>query len=185
MNASLVITLIGPDRPGLVATVAARAADCGANWMESSFAQMAGKFAGIVRLEIAEAEAGTLEAALRDLEAEGLRLTIERGAAAGAESPRRAMVVELVGHDRPGIVRDISAVFAHQHASIDRLETTCESASFSGEPLFRARIDVTLPASVLPATLQGELEALANELMVDLRVVPGADERSGATPSPT
>ena len=184
MTTSLVITLIGPDRPGLVKALAARAADCGANWMESNLAQLAGKFAGIVRLEIADAEAGKLEAALRELEAEGLRLTMERGTAAGAGSLHRAMAIEIVGHDRPGIVREISTVLARHNASIDRLESACESASFSGEPLFRARIDVHLPVSVLPATIQGELETLANELMVDLRVVPD-DERPTASPPRT
>jgi glycine cleavage system regulatory protein len=175
MNVSLVITLIGPDRPGLVNALAACAANCGANWMESSLAHLAGKFAGIVRLEIAEVKASRLETALRELEAADLSLTIERGTHGDVGSGRRAMVVELVGLDRPGIVREISAVFARQHASIEKLETTCESASFSGEPLFRARIDVHLPEAVQPAIVQGELEALANELMVDIQVASDDD----------
>lgn len=169
MNASLVVTLIGPDRPGLVSTVAARAAAAGANWMESSMAQLAGKFAGIVRLEVAEADVGKLEATLRELEAEGLQLTIERGVIAGGAAGRNT-TLELVGHDRPGIVREISTVLARHGASIERLETACESASFSGEPLFRARVEVRVPVSVQPASLQAELEALANELMVDLKL---------------
>lgn len=167
MKASLVITLIGADRPGLVNALAARAAACGANWLESSMAQLAGKFAGIVRLEIEAAEAGKLEASLRALEAEGFRLTIERGAAAETAASR-AISLQLLGHDRPGIVREISAVLARHGASISRLETACENASFSGEPLFRARVEVQLPPAVEPDVLQAELEALANELMVDI-----------------
>jgi len=177
MNASLVITLIGPDRPGLVNALAERAGACGANWLESSMAQLAGQFAGIVRLEIAEAQVGKLEAALRELEAEGLRLTVQRGSApAAAGQALRSSTLELVGHDRPGIVREISAVLARHGASIERLESSCESASFSGEPLFRARVDVRVPASVEPASLQAELEALANELMVDLRLEADAGQ---------
>lgn len=170
MNASLVITLIGADRPGLVNALAARAAAAGANWLESSMAQLAGHFAGIVRLEVAEADVGRLEAALRALEAEGLRLTIERGATAPAAASLQLAKLELVGHDRPGIVREISAALARHGASISKLETACENASFSGEPLFRARIEVQVPASVRPASLRAELEALANELMVDLNL---------------
>ena len=167
MKASLVITLIGADRPGLVNALAARAAACGANWLESSMAQLAGKFAGIVRLEIEAAEAGKLEASLRALEAEGFRLTIERGAAAETAASR-AISLHLLGHDRPGIGREISAVLARHGASISRLETACENASFSGEPLFRARVEVQLPPAVQLDVLQAELEALANELMVDI-----------------
>ena len=173
MNVSLVVTLIGADRPGLVSAVAARAAAASANWLESSMAQLAGKFAGIVRLEVAEAGVGKLEAALRELEAEGLQLRIERGSAPAAAQPRRLTTIELLGLDRPGIVSQISSVLARHGASIERLETSCESASFSGEPLFRAHVEVFVPASVQPANLQSELEALANELMVDLKL--GAD----------
>lgn len=169
MQASLVVTLIGADRPGLVNTLAARAAAAGANWLESSMARLAGKFAGVVRLEVAEARLGELESALRELEAEGLRISIERGVAAPAAT-LRVIKLTLVGHDRPGIVREISAALARQGASISRLETACENASFSGEPLFRASFDAEVPESVSPAALKSELEALANELMVDLNL---------------
>ena len=176
MNASLVITLVGTDRPGLVSAVAARATASGANWLESSMAQLAGKFAGIVRLAVAEAEVDKLEASLRELEAEGLRLTIERGVVASFDTKCRATTLEVVGHDRPGIVREISTALARHGASITKLETTCENASFSGEPLFRARIDVQVPVSVPPDSLRAELEALANELIVDLSLdAPTAD----------
>ncbi|MCB1914877.1 MAG: ACT domain-containing protein [Rhodocyclaceae bacterium] len=166
MNASLVITLVGTDRPGLVNALAARAAECGANWLESSMAQLAGKFAGVVRLSVAENDVGKLEAALRALEGDDLRLTIERGAMAAAAG--RTTRLELLGQDRPGIVREISAVLARHGASIEKLDTCCENASFSGEPLFRAEIAVQVPAGLEPASLKADLEALANELMVDL-----------------
>ncbi len=174
MNVSFVVTVIGPDRPGLVSAIASRAAAHGASWMESSMAQLAGQFAGIVRLEVAEAGAAKLKATLLELEAEGLRLVMEQAAAPAATKAGCGMKVELVGHDRPGIVREISAVLARNGASIDKLDTDCESASFSGEPLFRARIDVHIPAAAQPAALKTALEALANELMVDITLEDSA-----------
>ncbi len=46
--ADLVLTLIGPDRPGLVEAVAEPIAAHGGNWLESRMAHLAGQFAGIV-----------------------------------------------------------------------------------------------------------------------------------------
>ena len=88
MKTSVIVTLIGADRAGLVSALATRASACGANWMESSMARLAGQFAGIVQLQVDAARAAELEAALRELEAEGLRLSFERGdeTAAGARS---------------------------------------------------------------------------------------------------
>lgn len=169
MKTSVVLTLIGQDRPGLVNAVAARAGAVGANWLESRLAQLAGKFAGVVRLEVDAERVGELEAQLRGLEAEGLRVAIEQGVAAPVAAVRRARL-ELVGHDRPGIVRDISAVLARLGVSIDTLDTACESASMSGEPLFRAQAELELPGGVELAAVRGALESLANELMVDLEL---------------
>lgn len=170
MNVSLVITVLGPDRPGLVSALAARASACGANWMESNMAQLAGSFAGIVRLEIAAAEAEALETALRELETDGLCLTIARGIAPTGSDIRRGTRLELLGNDRPGIVNEISAVLTRLGASIDRMETSCESASFSGDPMFRAQIDLHIPADFPLAILQADIEALASELMVDIKL---------------
>lgn len=167
MKTSVVLTLIGPDRPGLVSAVAARAGAAGANWMESRLAQLAGRFAGVVRLDVDAARAAELEALLRGLETEGLRVAVEQGSSRPAAALRRARL-ELVGHDRPGIVRDISIVLARHGVSIDSLETSCESASMSGEPLFRALAELEFPHGVALDAVRDDLEALANELMVDL-----------------
>lgn len=176
MKTSVIVTLLGPDRPGLVSAVAARASAGGANWMESRMAQLAGQFAGVVRLEVEEGGADRLEQMLRGLEAEGLRIAIERGVAPAVAGPRHVQL-ELVGHDRPGIVRDISAVLARHGVSIEALETACESASMSGEPLFRARAELAVPAGVTLDAVRDDLEALANELMVDLEL----SDAGGAT----
>ncbi|AGA33596.1 glycine cleavage system regulatory protein [Thioalkalivibrio nitratireducens DSM 14787] len=162
----MIVTLIGPDRPGLVSVVATRAQRAGANWMESRMAQLAGQFAGIVRLEVDSDAVEQLEAALRGLEAEGLHLTIERGREVAEPSIRRVRL-NLTGHDHPGIVRDISGVLLRHGISIDGLETGCEPAPMSGHPVFRAEADLAVPASADLHTLQDDLEALANELMVD------------------
>ena len=130
--------------------------------------------AGIVRLDVAAANADRLEAALRALSSTGLSLSIERGTAAAGAAGGELIRMELLAHDRPGIVRDISSVLAQHGASIERMDSACESASFSGEAMFRAEIEVRVPASVPPAELQAALESLANELMVDLKLEAGA-----------
>lgn len=173
MKTSLVLTLIGRDRPGLVSAVAACATAGGGNWLESRLAQLAGQFAGVVRLEVDEGDADRLEASLRELETEGLHLTIERGAAPGLTAGRRMTRLELVGHDRPGIVRDISMVLARHGVSIEELETACESAPMSSEQLFRAKAVLEVSSSVSLEALRHDLEALANELMVDLNLDDG------------
>ena len=178
MPTSLVLTIVGPDRPGLVNLISDRATAHGANWLESRMANLAGQFAGIVRLQVPDAKVEALATSLADLEAEGLRITVSRGEYRAAGGMRR-LNLELVGQDRPGIMRDISGVLARHGVSIDELVTDCVSGSMSGEALFRARAQLHVPAGVETRALRRTLEDLANDLMVDVTLDEG-DGTSGA-----
>jgi glycine cleavage system regulatory protein len=132
--------------------------------------QLAGQFAGIVRLQVDAARADALVEALRALDSVGLIVQAVRapGGAAKPARPGHAVTLELVGLDRPGIVRDVSRALAENSISIDELETRFESGSFSGETLFRARALLHLAPEMPTRTLRAALESLANDLMVDV-----------------
>lgn len=172
---SLVVTVIGPDRPGLVSLLAERGRSHGASWEESRMASVAGQFAGIVHFQVPAAHAAALAEALQELESIGLRVVVAPGAEFAPPRSGPVMKLELVGHDRPGIVRDISRTLAELGVSIAELTTALSSAAMSGEHLFKARALLQVPAGVDTAELSRVLEALANELMVDVTL----DEAKG------
>jgi len=172
MPTSLVLTIVGPDRPGLVNLISDRATAHGANWLESRMANLAGQFAGIVLLQIPDAKAAALVKSFEELQDQGLRVTALRGTGGSAANMRR-LHLELMGQDRPGIVRDISGALAQRGVSIDELVTDCVSGSMSGENLFRARAQLRVPAGVETRTLRRDLEDLANDLMVDVTLDEG------------
>lgn len=171
MQTHLVLTVIGPDRPGLVNLLSDAIAAGGGNWLDARMASLADQFAGIVLAAVDDSRADALVEVLQDLQAQGLRVTIERSRVQPAPGRTgRRMQLELVGHDRPGIVRDVSRVLADQRVTITEFESETASGSFSGESLFKARALIELPADLELDTLQRGLEALANELMVDLKL---------------
>jgi glycine cleavage system regulatory protein len=166
---SLVLTLIGPDRPGLVEAIAGLVAEHGGNWAESRMASLAGEFAGILRIEVAEEQAGRLGEALAGLEAQGLQVVV-KGAEATAPGEGELLSLELVGQDRPGIVREISQALAERGINVEELDTECSSAPMSGETLFRARALLRLPRATSHENLRHSLEAIAEDLMVDIEL---------------
>jgi glycine cleavage system regulatory protein len=174
MRTSLVLTLIGDDRPGIVEQLADRILATGANWEESHMARLAGKFAGLLRVSVAADQADALAATLRDLDSGGLSIVVERSGGAGT-SGLRAVRLELIGHDHPGIVRDIARALAEHHVNIEEIETDVTSAPMSGDTLFRARVALGVPGDVTVEQLRGVLEGLAGELMVDLVLNETAD----------
>jgi glycine cleavage system regulatory protein len=171
---SLILTLIGPDRPGLVEALAAPVAEHGGNWLESRMAHLAGKFAGVLLVEVPEERAGSLVEALGRLEQRGLKVVVERSAAEPAPGGR-PFVVDLVGLDRPGLVREISQVLAERGVNIEELTTDRMAAPMSGELLFRSRARVLVPPRTDAAELRARLERLAGDLMV--QVTLGEPER--------
>ncbi len=170
----LVLTLIGADRPGIVEAIAEPIARHGGNWLESRMAHLAGKFAGILRIDVPPGNAEALVAALRQLEGRGLKLTIEAGPSGEGGSPPRPMTLDLIGLDRPGIVREISRALAEHGVNIEELTTDRTTAAMSGEHLFRSRATLSVPAETDPAQLRERLERLAGDLMV--QVTLGAPE---------
>ena len=168
MHTSLVVTVIGPDRPGLVNLLSDRGREAGASWAESRMANLAGQFAGIVRFDVDAAQADTLAASLQALQSLGLSVLIARGRGAAASPDSHLVKLELLGHDRPGIVRDISRVLAEQAISIEELTTEIVSGAMSGEQMFQAKAVLRVPAALATADVRRVLEGLANELMVDI-----------------
>lgn len=166
----LVLTLIGPDRPGLVESVAETVAAGGGNWLESRMAHLAGQFAGILRVEVPEGKAEALVAAIRQLSDRGLRLVIEPTAPPQSRELGRAIDLELIGQDRPGIMKEVAQLLSSKGVNVEELRTDRTSAPMSGEPLFSAHARVRVPHNVAIGELRTALERLAQDLMVELRV---------------
>ena len=165
MRETLVLTVLGPDRTGLVEALADRIAAAGGNWEASHMARLAGQFAGIVVVTAERDHADRVRSALRGLE--GLEVSL-RVSMAPPPEPGERVRLELTGADRPGIVRDVARVLAERGANVEELESSVTSAAMSGEPLFTARAVLRLPPQLTLADVRSGLESLSSELMVDL-----------------
>src|SRR5690348_544744 len=113
--AFLILTVLGPDRPGLVSALSQAVAARGGSWLESRLARLAGQFAGIVRVEAPEALLQDLPA----LERDGLRVTGHVADGAGEAAAGALLMLEVVGNDRPGIVRDVTGILAGSAVNIE------------------------------------------------------------------
>ena len=165
---SLVLTLIGDDHPGLVEQLSTVISSHQGNWNESSMSHLAGKFAGIVCISLPEAQLETLKAALAALP--GLRITAESSVATAAETStgKRRLKLALVGHDRIGIVREVSQVLARHAVNVEELTTHTASAPMSAAILFHANAELTATAGLDARALTDDLERISNDLMVDI-----------------
>ncbi len=164
MRVSLVVTFTGPDRPGIVETLAKTVTLHQGNWEESRMAHLAGRFAGLFRIRVDEATADGLVAALQALDE--LTVTVDRG----VEDDERPCVLQLevTGADHPGIVHKVTQVLTQHQLNISTLDTETRDAPMSGNLLFVARATLQGPGDVDLDQLQAALEQLADDLVVDV-----------------
>ncbi|HEY0193005.1 MAG TPA: ACT domain-containing protein [Kofleriaceae bacterium] len=167
MRDTLVLTIIGPDRTGLVESVSDRIAAVGGNWEESRMARLAGQFAGVLLVTVDGERTDQLLTALHGLERAGLRITAHPTARA-EPAPGHHIRLAINGQDRPGIIRDVARILAEQAINVEELDSEIRSAAMSAEHMFWARARLYAPAGTDLADLRARLERLSSELMVDL-----------------
>ena len=166
MAIPLVITLVGADRTGLVEAVARVVADHGGNWLESRMCRLGGEFAGILRVEIPAEKKSALLDALQKISS--LNVVIQPTQLAVAATSGRQTKLEIVGSDRPGIVREITSALARANVNVEEFFSELVSAPMSGETLFKASARLQLPANCDLAALKRDLEKIAADLLVDV-----------------
>ena len=168
MQQALVMTVIGPDRTGLVESVARTVAEHGGNWLESRMCRLGGEFAGILRVEIPAEKKSALLGAVQKLQSDGLQIVVRADQATMNANSGKQTQLEIIGADRPGIVREISSALARAGVNVEEFSSEISSAPMSGETLFKASARLQLPASCNLAALKNDLEKIAADLLVDV-----------------
>jgi glycine cleavage system regulatory protein len=143
-------------------------AERGGSWQHSEMARLAGKFAGIVLVDVPGEEVDALRAALEGLGGvAGLAVTMTAADPDGSAA-HHTLTLHLIGQDRPGIVQQVSRALAGHGVSIEELHTATRAAPMSGGLLFEARALLRVPDGVAADAVRPDLEDIAHELMVDI-----------------
>ncbi len=167
MKVPLVMTVLGPDQPGLVDSVASLVVQYGGNWLESQMCRLGGQFAGLLQIEIDETACEEFKSALSNLSDQKLEIIVHQSKEPENYVCAEVATVEIIGQDQPGIVRHIANAFAMENVNVEELSTQCSSAPMSGERLFQAKAKVCIPDTCDTAKLRERLESIAADLQVD------------------
>ena len=164
---TLVLSFISNDRPGLVEQLSSIIHQYQGHWLESQMAQMAGKFTGIVEINVDNAQSFALTQALQALSAEGISVLIEAVNEIDILDKHRAGELSILGLDRPGIVNEVSTALAAQHINVESFHSFVEAAPMSGEPLFKAEILIAMPTQVDTDELNDKFELISQSLDIE------------------
>jgi glycine cleavage system regulatory protein len=174
-NTSLVVSIVGTDRPGIVNSLAERAQRFGANWAASRMTRLAGEFAGMVHFEVPRENAQALTTSLQGLASSGLQVVIAGSEGAALPASLRLVELELVGEDQLGIVSKLTKVLAERAISIESIHTDIVRSSPAGPKTFKVKAQLRVPAAMSVEALQRDVGALASDMMLDIALGEGQD----------
>lgn len=172
----LVITAIGPDRPGLVGEVTGFLLAAGGNIADSRMVNLRGQFALVALVEGgAEVMDALRFAAQQAGKKSGLHVVVNEQPAAGHRT--RAVIgvpyhLKTYSLDQPGIVHQVTQLLCRHGVNIEELDTRLTSAPFDGTPLFTMDMRLTIPADVAINTLRSEIEGVCAKLNCDVDLEP-------------
>ncbi|MFM2221490.1 MAG: hypothetical protein RLZZ553_1238 [Verrucomicrobiota bacterium] len=167
MKKTLIMTILGTDRSGLVRSIAAAVAAHGASWQESRMARMAGQFAGILRVDCPSENVANLSSTLEGLACEGIKIHLIQEPTPDQDD-RRVWHIDVLANDRAGIVHELTKAIALCGGNVEELITGLESAAMSGHPLFRATGKVSLSGEAGESALRAAIEDLSDDLSVEI-----------------
>ena len=168
---TLILSVIGSDRPGLTQALAGAVLSAGGNWLESHPSQLGGLYVGSVLVELESKNVEGLRAAVRAVDTQGLEVRIAPSVEA-PDSAGQAVRLSLVGQDRPGIVHQVTGILTRLEANIEAFDTRLSVEPHSGAPLFHLEALLRLPPTLPAGTLQTALEDISAEIMVDISLAP-------------
>ena len=171
MNTRVILSAVGSDRPGLTQALADAVFAAGGNWLESHLSRLGGKYVGSVLVELDDDRLPDLETAARGVDAGGLHVVLVPAGDEPAPTGE-TLLIEAVGQDRPGIVRELTAVLARLGVNIEDFASATRRGAESGALLFQANARLTLPQDMSRDAVQDALEAISGEIMVDFPSVP-------------
>ncbi|MEE9444833.1 MAG: ACT domain-containing protein [Cocleimonas sp.] len=170
MQTSLVITILGPDKVGLVKSLSKTLNQHKGSWTESRMSRLGGKFAGLLEVSVPADEVEKLTSTLQELQTDSLNILVEQSTEDPTLKPTHSLSLEILGQDRPGIIFDITQKLATLNVNIEELESEVRPASMSGGSLFNAKLTLGLPEGLSSEEVQDLLESMSDQFMVDIDV---------------
>lgn len=167
MTTSYAITVVGHDRPGIIADVTGALAEHGGNLEDSTMSLLRGHFAWTL-IVATDADESEIDTALEPLRHDHLMISVLELPPEQPEAQRETVSYWLSVHgaDRPGIVSAITRVFANDGGNLTNLTTRLANG------MYVVGADVDLPAEVDLLDITAKLNAAAKQLGVTANLRP-------------
>jgi glycine cleavage system transcriptional repressor len=173
MRNTVLLTLTGNDRIGLVEEVTGLLLNIEANIEASRMAHLGGEFAMLALVSVPEDRVNRLDNVLQNLVSQGFKVTFSPTIAnqSAEYSNWLRYQIEIKGADHEGIIHEFAQHLRQFNINIETAETEVVNAPMSGTPLFSMSAIVSVPQIAENAGWISDLDEVANHHNVDVLVI--------------
>ncbi len=174
MENHIVVTLVGPDKVGIVDDVTEKILEYGGNVEESRMARLGGDFAMIMLISVTGDKTDKLKTAIDTFGANGFQVFIRETAEETKSKYKGWLPYRIVvnGADHEGIIHSITRHLADKNINIESMDTNTVSAPMSGTELFTMSAVVIAPPDIKYHTWRDHLNEIEDEMNVTVDVTP-------------
>jgi glycine cleavage system regulatory protein len=165
MEHSLIMTAMGPDRPGVLARISDTIDAHGGSWFESKVVRFAGQFTGILRFDCPDERHDELLAALQRLDP--IRIHVVKEIDVPDRITKR-LSFDILGQHRPGLMKQVATAITKTGANIEEIVSEREQYLPAGQILFRAVGSVEVVKDFDPAKIEDVLHEIGADLSVSI-----------------
>ncbi|HEX8465354.1 MAG TPA: ACT domain-containing protein [Abditibacterium sp.] len=166
----LIITAVGPDRPGMAHAVAQILFESGCNIEDTTMTRLSGQFSMILAVSPpAEVSNEALTRHLEDLR-DSHGLVVDVTSVSEAEIPISALprfLLTAYGPENTGLLAHLTGVLARNSVNVTDVQTRVASAG----TVYIMLLEVELPPALAPQTLEAQLKNSAPDLEISLRAI--------------
>ncbi len=169
----LVITALGEDRPGLVASLTEAITQQQCSICESRMSLLGGEFALIMLIEGQWNNIAKLEQTLPGLQDKlNLTLLVKHTEQRSNQQAAIPYSVEVLALDNPGIVHKVTDFFYNRKINIHDLQTDSFNAAHTGTKMFALTITIEIPTTMHIPGLREDFLEFSDELNLDSIIEP-------------
>ena len=167
---SLIISAIGPDRPGIVSELTGIITNHGGNIEDSRMSRLGSDFGIIMLVSVDPKWQEALVVSIKALKELAISTRGTNMSASTAIKQGENWKISLKGADNEGIVNVLSKYFAKKDINILDMETHISNAPVTGTPLFNLITVISKPEDLDVDGIQSDLNQIAHKLGVEIEV---------------
>jgi len=170
-RSQLVLTALGPDRPGIVDTISKYIFKHNGNIEDSRMAVLGSEFAMIMLIAGSADTIAAIRQNTAEIEDEaGISIIVKETRVRPKPKDIVPYKITVTCLDHPGVVHQVASLIASKSINIEAMETESYEAPITGSQLFRFEAVVSIPASQSVSGLKKDIEKLAEDNNFDMRM---------------